>query len=313
MAGKADAWMPFYVADYLRDTMRLTRDEHGAYLLLLMAMWIEGGELPNDPHELAAIAKATPAEWRQLSKRIMRFFTVDGSVIRQGRMTREVEKARRISDARIQSGAKGGRPKKQTESKTEAGHEANEEQTETHACVALPSPTSSGNKFPEEASPQPPLGGERDLFAETLAAFPEAGRASTSPAKAREAWEAAIAVETPARLLKAAQDFAASDYAKHERGRRVPSFHRWLTDRRFEIWLKPGCATPNWAGPPEIRAAIAAKMGEAWTVSYLDPCGWQDVPARAVIAPRSLVAERLRTGAGAILADFGAEIVREAA
>lgn len=126
MSRKADTWMPFYTADYARDTLHLTRDQHGGYLLLLMACWNAGGRLPNNPAMLAAITKATPAEWKKLSPVLLPFFTVDGHEIVHKRVVSEHEKAARLSDARREAGLKGGRPRSQTKTQEEPIGYANE-------------------------------------------------------------------------------------------------------------------------------------------------------------------------------------------
>lgn len=143
MSAKADTWMPFYVADYLRATMRLTRDQHGAYFLLLLACWDGGGKLPRDPGQLAAIAKATPAEWRKLAPVILPYFEEHEDHLIHDRVVKEHEKAAKLSQTRKEVGAKGGRPRKQTESKDKpiGSAKANQNglQNKTPACVALPS------------------------------------------------------------------------------------------------------------------------------------------------------------------------------
>ena len=73
--------MPFYTDAYLADTTHLTVSEHGAYLLLLMAMWRAGGKLPNTPEKLAAIAGCTPAEWKKIAPVVMGFFKGQGGSI----------------------------------------------------------------------------------------------------------------------------------------------------------------------------------------------------------------------------------------
>ena len=41
-------WMPFYVADYLADTLDLSTEQTGVYMLLLLLCWRQGGTIPND-------------------------------------------------------------------------------------------------------------------------------------------------------------------------------------------------------------------------------------------------------------------------
>lgn len=56
------AWMPLHIADYLADTGHLTATEHGAYLLMIMHYWQNGG-LPENERVIARIAKLTAEQW----------------------------------------------------------------------------------------------------------------------------------------------------------------------------------------------------------------------------------------------------------
>lgn len=69
-------WMPFYVSDYITDTIALTCTQHGAYLLLICAYWTAGKALPDDDGKLAAITKLTAKEWRAMRPVMQEHFTV---------------------------------------------------------------------------------------------------------------------------------------------------------------------------------------------------------------------------------------------
>lgn len=112
MSRKPDVWMPLFIGDYLADTAHLTTEQHGAYFLLLMAAWKREGYLPNDPVQLGAIARLSPARWRQHAAVILPLFQVEGDELVQGRLAEEYLAARSANDAQRENGKKGGRPKK---------------------------------------------------------------------------------------------------------------------------------------------------------------------------------------------------------
>lgn len=82
--------MMLWTDAYLADTTHLTTIEHGAYLLLLMAMWRTSSKsLPYDDLKLARFARLNIAQWRRMKPTLMALFTVDGDQITQGRLTDE--------------------------------------------------------------------------------------------------------------------------------------------------------------------------------------------------------------------------------
>lgn len=113
---KPDSWMPLYIGDYMADTMHLSTEQHGAYLLLLLTAWNRGGKLANDEGQLAIICRADKKAWSRIRGAVLPFFKVEGGFLVQTRLLVEYEKAGHRYATKVANGSKGGRPK-QTEQK----------------------------------------------------------------------------------------------------------------------------------------------------------------------------------------------------
>lgn len=103
MVARPDSWMPLYIGDYLADTLHLTAEQHGAYLLLIMAYWRRGGPLPEIPAELCRIARVPPRRWDAVWAVVRSFFVTADGVVSHPRIERElarsIEGFQRRSDA----------------------------------------------------------------------------------------------------------------------------------------------------------------------------------------------------------------------
>ena len=107
----APPFMQLYVGDYLADTLHLSAEEHGAYLLLLMTMWRSDGSLPDDHQKLARICRVSPKRWQTVWGAISEFFTVEDGRIKNARLTKERQKADQISQERSTAGKRGAEAK----------------------------------------------------------------------------------------------------------------------------------------------------------------------------------------------------------
>jgi uncharacterized protein YdaU (DUF1376 family) len=100
---KTDIWMPLYVGDYLSDTMHLTTEQHGAYLLLIMAYWKNRGPLQED--RLKHIVNIDDYSWTIVGE----FFdnkTIPGKWVHK-RIDAELQKALIRKQAAENRGKKG--------------------------------------------------------------------------------------------------------------------------------------------------------------------------------------------------------------
>lgn len=100
-------YMPLYVGDYLRDTMHLSTEEHGAYLLILMTLWSRGGSLPADAETLAQAARLPPRRWAAAGPKILALLTVEGGQVTQKRLAAELTRDAAIRAKRKEAGELG--------------------------------------------------------------------------------------------------------------------------------------------------------------------------------------------------------------
>lgn len=101
--------LPLFVREYRMDTLHLTAEQHGAYLLLLMQAWISPQcRLPDCDHKLAAWAGVDPDRWSDVRQAVEPFFVVRGGWWTQKRLSQEWRYVQEKVRARREAGRKGG-------------------------------------------------------------------------------------------------------------------------------------------------------------------------------------------------------------
>jgi uncharacterized protein YdaU (DUF1376 family) len=148
-------WMPLYVADYLADTTRLSTEQHGAYLLLIMDYW-RNGPLPNDDKTLAKITKLSLRSWRLNRAIIEPLFVVKDGVWRHKRIDQELAEAAQNA-ARHEERARVAAEKRweKHRSKHASSIASSTPQAVLEEC---PSPSPSPSPSESEESQTPPMG-----------------------------------------------------------------------------------------------------------------------------------------------------------
>jgi uncharacterized protein YdaU (DUF1376 family) len=80
--------MPVYIGDYLADTMHLSTEQHGAYLLLLFHLW-RRGSLQDDDVVLAQITGLPIGTWNVCRAVLAEFFEIHDGAWHHRRVERE--------------------------------------------------------------------------------------------------------------------------------------------------------------------------------------------------------------------------------
>jgi len=100
--------MMLWTSDYLADTQHLTTFQHGAYLLILMAIWRNGGSLPADEERLARSARMTTGHWHRYGKPVLDLLQIEDGRITQKRLKQEFSKTICKIQKRSEAGRAGG-------------------------------------------------------------------------------------------------------------------------------------------------------------------------------------------------------------
>jgi len=135
------AWMPFYVADFLGDTLHLTTEEVGAYLLLIAHYW-QHGPLPDDDAVLRQITRIDARRWPSKSAKLKNLFVPRAGTLFHRRIDAELRK----SDQRSET-AKNSAKARWEAPKNDANALLAREHSDRNALAMLsqPQPQSSAN------------------------------------------------------------------------------------------------------------------------------------------------------------------------
>lgn len=180
--------MPLHVGDYLRDTGHLTVAEHGAYMLLIMRYWQDGG-LPGDEGMIRRYSLLSAEQWIE-SRPVLAALFDEGW--KHKRIDAELAKASEIIGKR-----------KASAERMHSNRRASAVQVQSESCDMRVPP------LPEPIPESPPSSvsvadGARD-FDELFEAFPR--NPTSNRAKAEAAFSATRAEDRPS-ILAAARRFA---------------------------------------------------------------------------------------------------------
>lgn len=103
---KVDIFMPIYIGDYLKDTVFLSTEEHGAYLLMLFACW-QHGSIPNNDRVIRRITGLEADAWEKSKPILLRFFKIKGDHLYHSRVERELVSAKEKKASFSERGKKG--------------------------------------------------------------------------------------------------------------------------------------------------------------------------------------------------------------
>lgn len=125
-------YFKFHIGDYMTGTSHLTPTEHGYYLKLILKYMEIEAPLPDDM-VFRWMGARSEEEQAMVSALLKEFFQNEGGYWRHRRCDQEIMEAQRLGMVSRENGARGGRPKKESEiepEKTQAVSKENPAETQ---------------------------------------------------------------------------------------------------------------------------------------------------------------------------------------
>lgn len=139
-------YMQLYIADYLADTMHLSTEEHGAYLLLMFNYWQTGRAIPKS--RLSKIARLTNDRWSSVEVSLKEFFNDNGTEWVHERIERDLEMVRSSQRQKSDAGKASARARKVKKS-AEEKRNGNDRSTSVDGAFEQNANSNSTNKDPD--------------------------------------------------------------------------------------------------------------------------------------------------------------------
>ena len=282
---KADVWMPLYIGDYLADTTRLTTEQHGAYLLLIMDYW-RSGPPPDNDAVLAQITRLNADAWSNARAMLEHYFSIANGCWKHARIDDELAKAKANKERITGRAAKAAAARWAKEPKSCSSNATSNAQAVPKECPS-PSPSpiedilppvvphggrddsgASPDDLPEKPKKKQKQQEEHPAFAELWAIYPQ--RPGKSRQNALRAFLARVGDgDTPEVIIAGVRAYAA--YCRHAiddpRHIKLPETFlgrgkHYESDWSFTVGERHGTSEIDNSAPARVRRAIEQQRRE---------------------------------------------------
>ncbi|HEY5411325.1 MAG TPA: DUF1376 domain-containing protein [Caulobacteraceae bacterium] len=257
--------------EYHRETNHFSREEHGAYLLLISEAWDHGGCIPGDEATLARLIKGTPEDWARLAPTLLARFRPARGRWRHPWISDQLGAFTAVSRKRSEAGKKGGSA---SVGKVSRNRQASADQMPPYPdsesdleTLAKPNPSESESTTLREVSIEDMA---RSIY-ERLAPLARM-KTGHDPMRIRQALERRASFGEDARAVaRAAYAFAKHPWQQRDGGQHAAQIHKLIDVGFPPLWLQSGMtlAIPETIGGRPLEWTPPAVVGPPTPVAAL--------------------------------------------